>query len=200
MTESTSTSTSTDPCAIVTKLLQNTSDPAIVSSLCTPDCTYVSLTYDNPALKKILPFAGRHVAEGPSAILNTFATVAAIWEREEFTIDALFAGENYVAPGAAGAGVFETSGMAETEPQKQPQQAKVVVVDVSMWGSFTLRSRTTGRAIRSPYCIWFKVDTEKEKVVYMHYMEDTLMSTSVLKSEEGYGKFKVFPGGEEVDV
>ena len=197
MTDTTSPSSSsipTDPCAIVSRLLQNTSDPAILSSLCTPDCTFVSITYNNPALTKILPFAGRHVAERPQAILNTFATVDAIWLRDEFTIDSLFSGKNNTA---AGADIFGHSGFAETKPTEQLQ---VKVVDVGVFGSFTLKSRTTGKVLRSPYCVWCKVDMEKEKVVYMQYLEDTLGTTSVLKSEEGYGKFRVFPEKGEIDV
>ena len=69
-----------------------------------------------------------------------------------------------------------------------------------MFGSFTLKARTTGKVLRSPYCVWCKVDTEKGRVVYMQYMEDTLGTTSVLKSAEGYGKFKVFPEEGEIDV
>lgn len=185
---------STNPCAIVSKLLQNTADPSVLSSLCTPDCTFVSITYDNPPLTKILPFAGRHVAEGPQAILDTFATVDAIWDRTEFTVDTLFSGKNHIEEGVA---VFGHSGFAETDPTKE-ERARLV--DVSLFGSFTLKSRTTGKILRSPYCVWCKVNTETEKVVYMQYMEDTLGTTSVLKSEEGYGKFNVFPGKGEFIV
>lgn len=74
------------------------------------------------------------------------------------------------------------------------------LVDVSLFGSFTLKSRTTGKVIRSPYCVWCKVDEETGRVVYMQYMEDTLGTTSVLKSEEGYGKFDIFPGQGEFEV
>ena len=80
------------------------------------------------------------------------------------------------------------------------EQLQAKLADVGVFGSFTLRARTTGRVIRSPYCVWCKVDTEKEKVIYMQYMEDTLGTTGVLKSGEGYGKFKVFPEREEIDV
>lgn len=180
-----------DPCAIVSELLQNTSNPSVLSSLCTPDCTFVSITYENPTLTKILPFAGRHVGEGPKAILDTFATVDAIWVRTEFTIDTLFSGRNHVEEGS---NIFGHSGFVETDPSKQE------LTDVALFGSFTLNSRTTGKVLRSPYCVWCKVDTRIGKVVYMQYMEDTLGTTSVLKSQEGYGKFNVFPGKGEFDV
>lgn len=183
-----------DPCHIVSQLLQNTSDPPKLSSLCTPDCTFVSITYNNPPLTKILPFAGRHVAEGPQAILDTFATVDAIWFRDEFTIDSLFAGQNNVGEAA----IFGHSGFAETDPTKEAHSDNIA--DVGVFGSFTLRSRTTGRVLRSPYCVWAKVDTDEGKVVYMQYLEDTLGTTSILKVTEGYGKFHVFPDKEQFDV
>lgn len=183
-----------EPTTVVSRLLQNTAHPSILSSLCTPDCTFVSITYNNPPLKAVLPFAGRHVGEGPQAILDTFSTVDAIWKRDEFTVDTIFQGKNVVKEGAD---VFGSSNFAETHP-KHESVAKLI--DVSVFGSFALKSRTTGKKIRSPYCVWCKVNAESEKVVYMQYLEDTLGTTSVLKSQDGYGKFHVFAEKGEFDV
>ncbi len=181
-------------CNIVSILLQNTSDFTTLSSLCTPTCTFVSITYNNPALTRILPFAGRHVAEGPRAILDTFSTVDAIWIREEFTVDTLFAGRNIIS---LGADMFGSSKFMDTDAKNLGLGN---VVDVGVFGSFTLQSRTTGKVVRSPYCVWCKVDMEKERVVYIQYLEDTMGTTSVLKKEDGYGRFEVFVGKEAIDV
>ena len=78
-------------------LLANATNKDIVESLCTPDVTYVSLCYDNPPLKQLMPYAGRHDNEGPGAILYTFNTVAAIWKNEDFAIEAIFGDGEHVA-------------------------------------------------------------------------------------------------------
>ena len=196
MAEKTTLPTPTDPCALVSHLLQNTANPAILSSLCTPDCTFVSITYHNPPLTKVLPFAGRHVGEGPKAILDTFALVDKIWTRSEFTVDALFSGSNNIPEGSA---VFGHSDFVETRPRSDAA-AEAKLANVGVFGSFTLTSRTTGKVVRSPYCVWCKVDTGIGKVVYMQYLEDTLGTTGVLKSEEGYGRFRVFEREGEFEV
>ena len=131
--------------------------------------------------------------------LRTFATVAKIWANEEFGVDAVFSRPNYVAPSSGGAGRFPSSGFRETDPKRE--NVNVNVVDVGVFGSFTYRSRTLGRAFRSLYAVWYKVDVQPGKVVYMQFMEDTLRSTGVFKTEEGYGRFKVDPEmGKEIVV
>jgi uncharacterized protein len=64
---------------IVEQLLQGATDPNIVNALVAPDATYVSLTYHNPDLKKIMPWAGTHSGEGPGAVLKTFVDVNSYW-------------------------------------------------------------------------------------------------------------------------
>ena len=162
----------TDPSIIVSQLLQNTSNPSGLSSLCTPDCTFVSITYNNPPLTAVLPFAGRHVAEGPQAILDTFATVDKIWTRSEFTVDTIFSGQNNLTQGSA---IFGHSDFVETRPKAVAAEQERLV-DVGVFGSFTLKSRTTGKVLRSPYCVWCKVDTGIGKVVYMQYLVRNLPS------------------------
>jgi uncharacterized protein len=46
--------------------------------------------------------------------------------------------------------------------------------DVAVFGKFTYRSRTLGKAYTSPFCVWCKVDVEGDgRVKYMQFMEDT---------------------------
>ena len=54
---------------IVKAILDNPTDSASVKALVAPDATYVSLNYDNPELKKLMPWAGTQT--GPEAIVST---------------------------------------------------------------------------------------------------------------------------------
>jgi uncharacterized protein len=69
---------------IVEKLLKGAIDPKIVNALVAPDATYVSLTYNNPELKTIMPWAGTHKDEGPTAVLKTFVDVNTYWTVVDF--------------------------------------------------------------------------------------------------------------------
>lgn len=83
------------PVEIVTRLLANATNEAIVKDLVSSTATYISLCYSNPQLKQIMPYAGIHPNEGPSAIISTFTTVNTIWKNEAFDIETIFGeGEN----------------------------------------------------------------------------------------------------------
>ena len=69
---------------------------------------------------------------------------------------------------------------------------------VAVFGSFTYRSRTLGKACTSPFSIWCKVNGDG-KVTYMQFMEDTLGSTDTFK-KEGVGKYIVFPEKGEFEL
>jgi ketosteroid isomerase-like protein len=79
---------------IVEKLLANARDPAVIASLVADDAVYVSLTYDNPELKRLMPWAGTH-KDGKAAILKTFVDVNRFWTVVEFNPQQTFSeGEN----------------------------------------------------------------------------------------------------------
>ena len=64
-----------------------------VRSLVAPDVTYVSLNYDNPDLKRVMPWCG--TSYGPEAIVQTFVDVGRYWNIDDFKIETQFAsGEN----------------------------------------------------------------------------------------------------------
>ena len=176
------------PVEIVSKLLQNTANPPVVKELVSSTATYVSLTYNHPNLKRVMPYAGCHDGEGPEAIIYTFATVAKIWSNEEFTVDAIFSGTNKALQTPFSSSGFDAS------------SANTDIVDVAVFGSFTYRSNTLGRAFRSPYNVWCKVDEVKGQVVYMQFMEDTL-GTSDTFLTSGKRTYKVDPDtGAEVEI
>ncbi|MGN6827987.1 nuclear transport factor 2 family protein [Paucibacter sp. M5-1] len=87
---------------IVLEFLNNTGADKIESAaarLVAEDATYISLNFDNPELKKILPWTGTQT--GRKAYITTFLSVANYWTIEDFKItDAFGAGENVAVFGA----------------------------------------------------------------------------------------------------
>src|SRR5580704_4022778 len=83
------------PTEILSAILKNPTDIDHVQSLVTPDVTYVSLNYENPDLKKIMPWAG--TSRGPESIVKTFVDVSRYWQIQAFEPEALFGSEVYAA-------------------------------------------------------------------------------------------------------
>ena len=83
------------PTEVLSSILKNPTDIDHVRSLAAPDVTYVSLNYDNPDLKKIMPWAG--TSQGPESIVKTFADVARYWQVQSFEPEALFGSETHAA-------------------------------------------------------------------------------------------------------
>ena len=78
--------------AIVQELLQNTTNLKVLQQLMTPDATYVSLNFDNPELKKIMPWTGTH--KGPEEIPKVFTGIQSFWKTLDFKVtDAMEQGD-----------------------------------------------------------------------------------------------------------
>jgi uncharacterized protein len=80
-----------NPTDIVTEFLQNTAPDKVEGAadrLVAEDATYISLSFDNPELKKILPWTG--TAKGREAYTSTFIRVARYWTVEDFSVSASF--------------------------------------------------------------------------------------------------------------
>ncbi len=151
----------TDPVDVVRAILDNPTDLESVKGLVAEDATYVSLNYDNPDLKKIMPWAGTQ--HGPEAIVSTYARVGRYWKNEGFEIEDIFgAGES-----------------------------------VAVFGRFTYRSTTLGKAITSPFAILAKV--RDGKVIYMQFMEDTF-GTAATFHTGGTARYHSDPEGGEVEI
>lgn len=149
------------PIDIIKAILDNPTDLASVKELVAPDVTYVSLNYDNPELKTLMPWAGTQ--KGPEAIVSTYSRVARYWKNEGFEIRDIFgSGEN-----------------------------------VAVFGSFTYRSTTLGKAVTSPFSILAKV--HDGRVTYMQFMEDTFGTASTFRSG-GTATYRADPKGGEVEV
>ena len=129
------------PTDIVKELLENTAPDKVEAAarrLVEEDLIYVSLNFENPELKRILPWTG--TSKGQRTLSDTFRRVAQFWTIENFSIESLF-----------GAGE-----------------------DVAVFGEFTYRSKTLGKAFRSPFAVHAKV--RDEKIVFFLFMEDTFAS------------------------
>jgi uncharacterized protein len=95
---------------VVQALLKGATQSHVVNALVADDAVYVSLTYDNPELKKVMPWAGTH-KDGKAAILKTFTDVNRYWTVVEFDIQQIFGEGNDVA-------VFGSFTLRSTKLQK----------------------------------------------------------------------------------
>ena len=69
---------------VLQQLLQNTTNIQVLRQLMTPDATYVSLNFDNPELKKVMPWAGTH--KGPQALPEVFGAIQRFWKTLDFKV------------------------------------------------------------------------------------------------------------------
>ncbi len=149
------------PAEVVRAILGDPTNPEVVHRLVAPDATYVSLNFDNPELRRIMPWTGTRT--GPQAVLDTYTRVNRFWHSEAFEIGELF------SEGA----------------------------NVAVFGRFTYRSVTLGKAITSPFAILAKVDDGQ--VTFMQFMEDTFATASTFRSG-GVAAYRSDPDGGEVTL
>lgn len=83
------------PKDVLQAILSDPTNLEHVSSLVAPDVTYVSLNFNNPDLKRIMPWAG--TSHGPAAIVKTFVDVGRFWSNEAFEQIAVFGDDRYAA-------------------------------------------------------------------------------------------------------
>ena len=69
---------------VLHQLLQNTTNIQVLRQLMTPDATYVSLNFDNPELKKVMPWTGTH--KGPQALPEVFGAIQRFWKTLDFKV------------------------------------------------------------------------------------------------------------------
>lgn len=77
--------------SIVEEFLQNTAADKVEAAavrLVAEDAEYISLNFDNPELRKILPWTG--INKGREAYTSTFIRVARYWTIEDFAVTAIF--------------------------------------------------------------------------------------------------------------
>lgn len=147
------------PIDVVRAILANPTDLGSVRELVAPDVTYVSLNYDNPELKRIMPWAGTQT--GPEAIVSTYGRVGRYWTNEGFDVEDIFASGGTVA----------------------------------VFGRFTYRSVTLGRAVTSPFAILARV--HDGKLTYMQFLEDTFGTAQTFRTG-GTAVFRADPDGGEI--
>ena len=76
------------PIEVVGEWLKNLLDPEVVNRVVASDATYVSLNFDNPELKKILPWAG--TSQGPKAFIGNMSEMFRRWLNENFEVMSMF--------------------------------------------------------------------------------------------------------------
>jgi hypothetical protein len=69
---------------LLQQLLQNTTNVQVLRQLMTPDATYVSLNFDNPELKKVMPWTGTH--SGPQSLPKVFEAIQRFWKTLDFKV------------------------------------------------------------------------------------------------------------------
>ena len=149
---------------VVRAILDNPTDLEAVRELVAPDATYVSLSYDNPDLRKLMPWAGTSQG-GAEAVVDTYARVGRYWTNEGFEVEDVIEGEG------------------EGEDK------------VALFGRFTYRSTTLGKAVTSPFAILARVTDGR--VTYMQFMEDTFGTAATFRAG-GQAVFRADPDGGEV--
>lgn len=96
--QSTSEAQSAASLSVVMEFLANTAPDKVEAAakrLVAPDATYVSLNFDNPELRKIMPWTGTN--KGPTAFSSLFMQVSDYWKIEDFTITTKIASGEDVA-------------------------------------------------------------------------------------------------------
>lgn len=76
------------PVEVMQAILADPKNRDNVARYTTPDVTYVSLNYENPELKRVMPWCGTQ--QGPDAIVKTFVDVGRFWSVEDFEPRAAF--------------------------------------------------------------------------------------------------------------
>ena len=83
------------PTEVVQAILANPTDIGTVKALVSDDVTYVSLNYDDPDLKRIMPWCG--TSRGAEAIVQTFVDVRRHWDVVSFDMGTIFGEGDNVA-------------------------------------------------------------------------------------------------------
>ena len=108
---------STNPTDVIKELLENTAPDKVEAAarrLVADDLTYVSLNFDNPELKRILPWTGTW--KGQFTLSDVFKRVAKFWTIEDFSVASLFGSGEDVAVFGEFTYLSNTTGKAFRSP------------------------------------------------------------------------------------
>ena len=151
-----------EPTEVVRALLAEPTNPQVVERLVAVDATYVSLNFDDPELKRIMPWTG--TSHGRQAVTDADGRVWRFWRNEGLKWEHLFGSGDAVA----------------------------------VFGRFTYRSATLGRAATSPFAILAEV--REGQVRHMCFLEDTFATAQTFRTG-GTATYRSDPdGGAEVSL
>lgn len=144
---------------VLARIINDPTNIENVRSLVIDDVTYVSLNYDNPDLKTVMPWAG--TSRGAESIVRTFVEVGRYWEKKAFEIDALFgSGQN-----AAMFGRFTYRSNALSRTVTSPFAVFAKVVDEKCtYLQFMEDTFATGASFRSGGRWTFRSNPDGEEV------------------------------------
>jgi hypothetical protein len=148
------------PTEVLSSILKNPTDIDHVRSLVTSDVTYVSLNYDNPDLRRIMPWAG--TSRGPEGIVKTFVDVSRYWEVQSFEPEALFGSDRYAA--MFGRFTYKSTVLSKVVTTPFAVFAKVAQGRCT-YLQFMEDSFATGASFRSGGTWIFQSDPDGEQVV-----------------------------------
>lgn len=81
--------------SVVQAFLADATNPENVYKLVDSNAKYISLNFDNPELKKLMPWAG--TSYGPDAFISTFDRVFKFWKAIDFKVVDIFGNDEQVA-------------------------------------------------------------------------------------------------------
>jgi uncharacterized protein len=148
------------PTEVLASILDKPTDIDHVRSLVTSDVTYVSLNYDNPDLKRIMPWAG--TSRGPESIVKTFVDVGRYWEVLSFEREALFGSDEFAA--LFGRFTYRSTVLSKTVTSPFAVFAKVEQGRCT-WLQFMEDTFATGASFRSGGSWTFESDPGGQQVV-----------------------------------
>lgn len=103
------------PIETVKFFLANTTNPDVVKTVLDPSVTYISLSFSNPELQKILPWAGTH-NEGVQSIIDAAIGINRFWTIQNFEIQDIFSEGGKVAAFGSFTYTSNTLGKQVTSP------------------------------------------------------------------------------------
>jgi uncharacterized protein len=148
-----------EPKDVVARILENPRDIEHVKPLVSDDFTYVSLNYNDPDLKRIMPWCG--TSRGVESLVKTFVDVGRFWRVDDFSVEAVIGDGEHVA--VFGRFTYTSTVMSKTVTSPFAVYAKVANGKCS-YMQFMEDTFATGASFRSGGAWTFRSDPDGGEV------------------------------------
>jgi uncharacterized protein len=148
-----------EPKDVVARILENPRDIQHVKPLVSDDFTYVSLNYNDPDLKRIMPWCG--TSRGVESLVKTFVDVGRFWNVDDFSVEAVIGDGEHVA--VFGRFTYTSTVMSKTVTSPFAIYAKVFNGKCS-YMQFMEDTFATGASFRSDGAWTFRSDPDGGEV------------------------------------